>query len=119
VNELFIRLIINILNIKTELRNSSEFNLLDEKTERLASICEQLQATNYLSGPAAAAYIEEKSFTDRQIGLSYFDYSGYCEYEQLYPPFRHDVSILDLIFNVGPESPLYLKFSQNKSCQIH
>jgi hypothetical protein len=30
------------------------------------------------------------------------DYSGYPEYEQLYPPFEHAVSIVDLIFNVGP-----------------
>jgi hypothetical protein len=28
------------------------------------------------------------------------NYSNYDEYEQLFPPFEHGVSILDLIFNI-------------------
>ena len=40
-------------------------------------------------------------------------YSGknleYKEYEQLYPPFEHGVSILDLIFNTGEDAYKYLK----------
>ena len=37
------------------------------------------------------------------------DYSGYPEYEQLYGPFEHQVSIVDLILNEGPDAPKYLK----------
>jgi hypothetical protein len=37
------------------------------------------------------------------------DYSGYKEYIQLYPPFLHRVSIVDLMFNMGPGSSEYLK----------
>jgi hypothetical protein len=37
--------------------------------------------------------------------LSYFDYSGYPEYPQLFPPFDHHVSVLDLIFNQGRMRP--------------
>lgn len=32
------------------------------------------------------------------------DYSGYRDYEQLFPPFEHHVSIVDLILNVGPDT---------------
>ena len=32
------------------------------------------------------------------------DYSGYPQYEQLYPPFVHEVSIVDLLFNTGLEA---------------
>jgi hypothetical protein len=42
------------------------------------------------------------------------DYSGYREYEQLYPPFEHGVSIIDLIFNTGDEASTYLKSNGNK-----
>ena len=37
------------------------------------------------------------------------DYSGYPEYPQLYPPFDHAVTALDLIFNVGPDAPSSMK----------
>jgi hypothetical protein len=37
------------------------------------------------------------------------DYSGYKPYQQLYPPFEHGVTILDLIFNVGPAARDFMK----------
>jgi hypothetical protein len=65
-------------------------------------------ATLYVSGPAAKAYIDDKRFQDAGIELVYKDYSGYPEYPQRFPPFEHAVSILDLLFNCGPESPYYI-----------
>jgi hypothetical protein len=37
------------------------------------------------------------------------DYSGYPEYNQLYPPFEHGVTVLDLIFNEGANARKYMK----------
>jgi hypothetical protein len=37
------------------------------------------------------------------------DYSGYKPYGQLYPPFEHGVSVIDLIFNEGPAAREYMK----------
>ena len=37
------------------------------------------------------------------------DYYGYPEYPQLHPPFEHAVTILDLLFNTGPDAPRYMK----------
>jgi hypothetical protein len=37
------------------------------------------------------------------------DYSGYREYTQLYPPFQPQVSLIDLIFNEGPNATDYMK----------
>jgi hypothetical protein len=48
-------------------------------------------------------------FAQENIKLNYVDYSGYPEYPQLYPPFEHSVSILDLIFNTGPNARMYMK----------
>lgn len=109
VNEAFIRAICGWLGIKTEIRQSSAFTMQAGRVERLVSLCEQTGATHYLSGPAAQAYIEGVAFASHGIELLYMDYDGYPEYKQHYPPFDHKVSILDLLFHVGDDAPLYLK----------
>jgi hypothetical protein len=37
------------------------------------------------------------------------EYSGYKEYNQLYKPFEHGVTILDLIFNEGNNASKFMK----------
>jgi hypothetical protein len=86
-----------------------DYKLLGDKTERLANLCCQAGATNYLSGPAAKEYLDEEVFRSKGITVSYMDYSGYREYSQLYPPFAGQVSVLDLIFNEGPDATSYMK----------
>lgn len=109
VNYNFIKSICEILGIKTKMMWSDEFNLLEEKTERLVDICKSLGATDYYSGPAAKAYMNEELFEKENIRVHYFDYSGYPEYEQLHGEFTHAVSIIDLIFNEGPNSTKFMK----------
>lgn len=109
VNFLFIRRICELLSIKTELSWSSDFVLADEKTERLAQICKQCEATQYVSGPAAKDYLDESVFQNLGITVEWFDYSEYPEYEQLYPPFEHRVSILDVLLHTGPQASSFVK----------
>lgn len=109
VNMLFINAINNFLKIKTQILFSSQFILHEDKTMRLVNICKDIHATDYYSGPAAKVYMEENKFTGNGINVHYWDYSGYPEYKQLYPPFEHGVSILDLIFNTGVEAEKFLK----------
>lgn len=109
INFQFIKVVNEVLGIRTVIRRSSEFELIEGKTERLADLCEKLNAKVYYTGPSAKNYIEKKPFTDRNIELAYLDFSGYNEYPQLFGEFEHAVSILDLIFNCGEESTKYLK----------
>lgn len=109
INYHFIKLICDILDIKTEIRWSSEFELVEGKTEKLVDICVKTNATDYYSGPAAKDYIDNNLFREKNINLHYFDYSGYPVYEQLYGEFTHAVSILDLLFNTGPDAKKYMK----------
>ena len=109
INHHFLKLICEFLDIKTPLRFSSDFKLEEDKTGRLVGICKQLHATDYYSGPAARDYMEENQFEQENINVHYFDYSGYQEYYQLYPPFDHGVTILDLIFNEGKDARSFLK----------
>ena len=109
VNYSFIKLICDILEIKTSIRWSSEFILAEGKTERLVNICKEEGATDYFSGPAAKDYMDESLFEKENIKVHYFDYSGYPVYQQLHGDFEHGVSIIDLIFNEGPNAKNFMK----------
>lgn len=109
VNFKFIVAINEILGIKTKMSWSSEYDLVDGQTEKLLGICQQACADVYLSGPAAKNYFDEGLAEQMGMQVEWMDYSGYPEYSQLHPPFEHGVSILDLIFNEGPNSQKYMK----------
>jgi hypothetical protein len=111
INYRFLRAICQILSISTKLSFSMDYQLVEGKTERLIGLCKQAGATEYLSGPAARAYLDEELFRNEGIKLRYIDYSGYPEYHQLFPPFESGISIIDLIFNQGHNSKDYMKTS--------
>ncbi len=109
LNRAFIEVICDILGIKTKIIDSRTLNLKGDKQERLIQACLRLGADTYLSGPAAKDYIVPSGFTEHDLELKWMEYSNYKEYRQLYPPFEHGVTVLDLIFNEGPEAKYYLK----------
>ncbi|MBK8982164.1 MAG: WbqC family protein [Ignavibacteria bacterium] len=109
VNYTFTNRICELLGIEKKIRLSEEFELLEDRTERLINICEKLGATDYYSGPAAKAYMDESKFENKNIKVHYFDYTGYPEYRQLHGEFTHAVSIIDLIFNEGPNAKKFMK----------
>ncbi|MDH4073891.1 MAG: WbqC family protein [Gammaproteobacteria bacterium] len=108
VNRLFLEGMGDILGLKTVLRWSSEFSVADGKTERLVALCQATGADRYISGPAARSYLEPAAFAEAGIDLQFKDYEGYPEYPQKFPPFVHGVTVLDLLFNVGPDAPWYI-----------
>lgn len=112
VNYKFIYAINEILGIKTKISFDKDYGLIEGKTERLVDLVQKAGATSYLSGPAAKNYIDEKLFKNANIELEWMDYSNYPEYPQLYPPFEHSVSILDLIFNTGEKAINYIMRKQ-------
>jgi len=109
VNYKFIEAINNILGITTTIRWSSEFDLIEGQTEKLLGICKDCNADIYISGPAAKDYFDEELAKKENIKVEWMDYSGYKEYDQLFPPFEHGVTILDLIFNEGSNSKNFMK----------
>ncbi|MES2888866.1 MAG: WbqC family protein [Pseudomonadota bacterium] len=110
LNRRLIEAICGYLDISTTLRNSWEYELVEGKTERLASLCEQAQGQEYVSGPSAKDYIDEKVFEDLGIRVTWFEYAGYAEYPQLWGPFAHNVTILDLLFNCGKDAHRYMRY---------
>ncbi len=109
LNQYMIRQIsTKILNINTPFRDSREFQLGGNKQERIIDLVVKSEATHYVSGPAAQDYIDPARFEALNIELIWKDYSGYPEYTQAHPPFEHNVSILDLLFHVGPAASRYI-----------
>jgi hypothetical protein len=102
--------ICNYLEIPTRITSSSDYLLPDGKTERLVGLCVQAGASEYISGPSAKNYIEPELFSDVNIKLSWFDYEGYSEYPQLWGPFEHGVTILDLLMNCGRSAKRSMRF---------
>jgi hypothetical protein len=108
LNRCLIVAICQYLGIKTLISNSWDYSLSPGKTERLLSLCIQAGASEYISGPSAKTYIDEKLFKEGGIELKWFDYSGYPEYPQQWGKFEHGVSILDVLFNCGKKSHSYI-----------
>lgn len=109
LNYRFLCALCALLGIPTKLSWSMDYPLVGDRNERLVSLCQQTNATTYLTGPTAREYLNEELFVEAGISVRYMDYDGYPEYPQLFPPFTHYVSILDLLFSVGPDAPRYMK----------
>lgn len=110
INRLFIGVICEALEIDTKILRSEDLNLEGDKNERLVDAVQKCGGTTYISGPAAKSYLDEGLFAKAGIEVEWFDYSGYPEYPQLHGEFSHGVSILDMLFNLGAETPKYTKY---------
>ncbi len=97
-----------LLGIQTAFDRSENYALTGDKFDRLVQLLKKCGAEYYLSGPSAKDYMDEAAMAAVGIQLVYKDYSGYPEYPQFFPPFAHNVSILDLLFQKGPEAPFYI-----------
>jgi WbqC-like protein family len=111
INRRFISAICDLLGIGTKITRATDYSMSGGPTERLIDLCRAAAATEYVSGPAGRNYLEPGQFLSAGISLSFMSYDGYREYPQLFPPFEHQVSVVDLIFNTGPEAKRFLLYS--------
>jgi hypothetical protein len=114
LNRRLIEAICRHLGIGTRIVDSGEFVLEGDRSERVAGICSHLQATSYISGPAARSYLDEAAFTARNIAVEWFEYGGYPTYRQLWGDFTHQVSIVDLLVHCGPSAGEYMKLGSRQ-----
>ena len=95
------------LGFSTKFLRSSEMNVGGSQTERLVNIVKENSCSHYISGPSAKSYLDETQFTTAGLSLEYAVYD-YPEYPQLHKPFESQVSIVDLLFMVGPRAAEYI-----------
>lgn len=107
MNQVLIRQVCAWLGVKVAFGDSRDLHLTGAKQERVLDFVQKVGATSYLVGPAARAYLDPGEFAKRNIDLRFKTYN-YPEYVQGKKPFSHNVSIVDLLFRFGPESPRYI-----------
>ncbi len=105
INLSVIRLITRWLNCKTEIVLASSLEIDQSLTgdSRLVEIIRFLNGGVYISGKGGANYQNPETFKHSNIELKYTSYSPVA-YNQIRPPFIGGLSILDTIFNCGPET---------------
>ena len=134
LNEAAIKYIISALGIKVEITKTSLIEaeghasgqatgrsagrldrsaVADNGTDLIIDMCKKLGADTYVHGKHGKDYIDPSKFADNNIKCIYQEFN-HPVYHQVYEPFIPEMSIIDLLFNHGPESLSVLIGSQPK-----
>ena len=97
------------LNIKTKIVIESELDVSGQHTERLVNVCKKLGADTYISGIGGKKYLDEKLFEKNKIILKYQNYNPIRYLQHSSKSFIPDLSIIDLLANMGSKSGKLLK----------
>jgi hypothetical protein len=102
------------LEIKTNIKLSSEIKAKGVKADLLCSICNKLGATKYIAVEGSRAYLQQSTaFKESQIDVEYFSFH-HPVYEQIVSPFTPFMSVIDLMFNEGKNSKNIIKSGINE-----
>ena len=104
INRRLIDIVCALLGVETPIRDAPEPRNRADKTDTLIEICGRVDATRLLLGPRARNYVDVGRLRESGIEDAWFDYAGYPAYPQRFGPFVHEVSVLDLLFNTGPDA---------------
>ena len=104
INFAFIKLVYDLLKLQTRLVFLSSlpqfFDL--HKTELIVALCEYFSADCYLLGQGASVYNQQELFEKKKLQLDYLNYEP-VTYPQLWGSFIPNLSIVDMLFNCGPD----------------
>ena len=104
INGACILLLMELLGLERKLVLASSLQLdTDDPTLRLVKICQALEGTVYLSGRDGANYMDLDTFRSHRLEIVSQDFN-HPEYPQCYGPFEPNLSVVDLLFNCGPDS---------------
>lgn len=92
------------LGISTPMRLASEIGIGGKKAELPAALCQSMAADQYPSPPGLRDYLDQPTaFTTKSIKVSYHELA-HPTYAQEFGDFLPDMSVIDLLFNVGQDS---------------
>lgn len=93
-----------ILKISTPVIKASELKVSGTRGEYLANICSNIGASTYVSTLGARDYLlkDLQYFVNNDVGVLLYEFESQT-YPQLYSPFVHQASTLDLVMMVGPD----------------
>ena len=101
------------LGMKIPIILESDLDVRSTGTQRLVDICESVGADVYVSGSGGSAYMDESLFRQRGIGVEHQTYSPLPYAQRFSGPFVPDLSILDMLLNIGPGSSMFIGKHRN------
>lgn len=117
VNINLIKVICELIGIKSQFILSSKLDLKFSKSEKLAKICVNLKKKDYLTNIGSLEYLnnpsEKNCFFSKKIKVHIQNYE--CKkYSQISKIFLNQASIIDLLFNEGENSLNIIRASRKK-----
>jgi len=103
-----IRLIAGWLGLNTDFVLSSSLGCdAEDPTQRLVEICQAVGADIFYEGSSGKNYLDLSKFAAANVQVIFQEYQ--CQpYPQLFGDFVSHLSVVDLLFNCGPDSPTYV-----------
>ena len=89
------------INIPIDAASTHDFR--GYKSDLVLDMCKKLGASTYIFGAQGRNYADVNSFSNYGIEVYFQDYQ-HPVYPQLHGDFEPYMSVIDLLFNVGPES---------------
>jgi hypothetical protein len=94
---------LDLLGIHRDIHLASNLNLIGNKSDRIIDMCQKLEADRYVFGRLGQAYADFETFRSTGIKPFFQDYQ-HPTYPQIHGGFVPNLSIIDLLFNMGPDS---------------
>jgi hypothetical protein len=105
----FIKVICNLLKIKFSFIRSSELKTNSSKENLILEICKIKKSKTYISTIGSKNYLNnDYDFKKNLIELKYYKFKNF-KYKQLGNDYIENLSIIDLLFNLGPNTLDYIK----------
>jgi hypothetical protein len=103
-NEHIIHYFFAALGINTPIVRASDLDGQGSSSELLLDLCRKTHATAYLAGQSAGNYLTEEIFYEQGIKVLHhrFNHPRYPQFRRT--DFVSHLSVLDLLFNCGPQS---------------
>ena len=96
------------LKIDTQVINSSDLDIVSNKSDMILDICLALKAQSYISGPSGLDYLDLNSFKNNDIEILIHQYTPPIYQSDFFQP---GLSTLDLLFNEGKNARDIIKNS--------
>lgn len=98
-----VELLCDKISLRRRINRSSVLKVEGDRCGRLVEFCRQLNCDTYYSGAAARDYMDTALFEQAGIKVVFQDYR-HPQYTQRFGEFVPYLSVVDLLFNCGPQS---------------
>ena len=113
-----LRQVIAWLDIEVEIVKESTLGIKKNSTERLVEVCKAVGASEYVAGSGSKNYMDENLFVRNNIKVVYQKYVPIVYPQRLSRTFVPNLSVIDLLANMGPESAMMIRNPNSISVSI-